>query len=268
MRNNGFQKAYAIRGGIDGWKAQGGILAPWKNNMRFLELTLGTPQHNIALDEALLLQAEKGNSGESLRIWEMDSPAVILGAGCKAQVDVNLEACAKDGIMVLRRSSGGGTVLLGKGCLLFTLILSLEQRPDLATIRGSYQSIMTKMIEALKLPNSSHDGISDLTLGTRKFSGNAQQRKSNFILHHGSILYDFDLENIPRYLHHPPLEPEYRSKRPHEDFVCNIPLSKEEIVSRLQSTWDGREKPGIYPVDETEKLVAEKYSLDSWTLRR
>lgn len=253
---------------MEGWVSAGGFLEPWKPQMRLFERSFHSAYHNIALDEALLLKAEQSNSGEVLRIWELDSPAVILGSGCKHELDVDVDSCEKDGVPILRRSSGGGTVLLGKGCLLFTLILHLESRPGLATIKGSYQAIMGKMVDCLGLPNSSHDGISDLTLGSKKFSGNAQQRKSNYILHHGSILYDFDLGTIQKYLKHPPMEPEYRSGRSHSDFLTNIPLTRIEIKERIKNGWACRETPQNLPIEETEKLVAEKYLLNSWTFRR
>src|SRR6476646_5803774 len=91
--------------------------------MHFLDLTLSSPEEDIALDEALLLDAEDGLGGEVLRLWQWDQPAVILGSGGKLAEDVNESACAADGVPILRRSSGGGTVLLGPGCLCFSLVL-------------------------------------------------------------------------------------------------------------------------------------------------
>src|SRR5271165_3148381 len=91
--------------------------------MHTLDLTLPTPAENLALDEALLLRAEDGAGGEVLRLWEWPRPAVVLGAGCRLAEDVDEAACVADGVPILRRSSGGGTVLLGQGCLLFTLVL-------------------------------------------------------------------------------------------------------------------------------------------------
>src|SRR5437868_2848192 len=92
--------------------------------MYFLEKTLPTLAENLALDEALLLEAEAGRGGEVLRLWEWPLPAVVLGAGCRLAEDVDEERCRADGVPVLRRASGGGTVLLGAGCLLYTLVLA------------------------------------------------------------------------------------------------------------------------------------------------
>src|SRR5437667_5341974 len=90
--------------------------------MRFLDLTLPTAAENLALDEALLLEAEAGRGGEVLRLWEWSRYAVVLGAGCRL-AEVDEAACAADAVPILRRASGGGTVLLGPGCLCYTLVL-------------------------------------------------------------------------------------------------------------------------------------------------
>src|SRR5215470_19204848 len=97
--------------------------------MHYLDLTLATPAENLALDEALLLEAEAGRGGEVLRFWEWPLPAVVLGAGGRLAEDVDEAACRADVVPILRRSSGGGTVLLGNGCLLFSLVLAYDRSP-------------------------------------------------------------------------------------------------------------------------------------------
>src|SRR5947208_7957505 len=80
----------------------------------FLDLTLSEVAADVALDEALLLDAEAGRAGEVLRLWERPAPAVVLGSGCKLHEDVDVAACEADGVPLVRRSSGGGTVLLAE----------------------------------------------------------------------------------------------------------------------------------------------------------
>ena len=72
--------------------------------MDFLDLTLPTAEENLALDEALLLEAEAGRGAEVLRTWEWPSLAVILGSGCKLAEDVDEVACRAAGVPILRRS--------------------------------------------------------------------------------------------------------------------------------------------------------------------
>src|SRR5436189_5062888 len=88
--------------------------------LALLDFTAPTLNENLALDEALLLAAEAGKRGEVLRFWEWPMPAVVLGAGGSLTIDVNEQACQVDGVPIHRRASGGGTVLLGRGCLLFS----------------------------------------------------------------------------------------------------------------------------------------------------
>src|SRR5262249_9207415 len=117
--------------------------------MRCLEATLSSLEENVALDEALLLAAESGQSDELLRLWEWPAPAVVLGAGCRLTEDVDGAACLADDIPILRRSSGGGTVVLGTGCLLFNLILSYDRSPLLREIRSSYCYILGRIRDAV-----------------------------------------------------------------------------------------------------------------------
>jgi lipoate-protein ligase A len=238
--------------------------------MRLLDLTLPSAAENLALDEALLLDAEAGRGGEVLRVWEWPRPAVVIGSGCRLAEDVDEAACAADGVPILRRSSGGGTVLLGTGCLLYSLVLNYERAPALAEVRPSYRYILGRIGQALSEGTGAIEqaGISDLALGGRKFSGTAQQRKRSHLLHHGTLLYAFDLSLLPRYLRHPARQPDYRAGRDHLDFVRNLPLPREELQRRLRRLWGALEETDGWPAAEVGRLVADKYDSTAWTRRR
>lgn len=238
--------------------------------MEVLDLTLSSASENVALDEALLLAAESGAGGECLRFWECPAPAVVLGSGGRLAEDVDEAVCAADGVPILRRSSGGGTVLLCRGCLLYTLVLSYERDPNLGDIRHSYRYILGNIAATLGhgIAPIEQAGISDLVHAGRKFSGTAQQRKRSFLLHHGTLLYDMDLSLISRYLREPPRQPEYRNGRPHTDFVGNLPLASEEIKSRLCRLWNADEPSLTLRMADVDRLVLEKYNTAQWTRRR
>jgi lipoate-protein ligase A len=238
--------------------------------MHILDRTLPTAVENLALDEALLLAAESGEGGELLRLWEWPRPAVVLGAGCRLAEDVNEPACRADTVPVLRRASGGGTVLLGAGCLCFSLVLSYARDQALTEIASSYAYIFDRTLQALAgvLPGMERAGTSDLAAGGRKFSGNAQQRKRAHLLHHGTLLYGFDVESVGRYLRLPARRPEYRGDRAHGEFLTNLPVGVEELRRRLCEAWGADTELATWPENRIDELVREKYVQAGWIRRR
>ena len=71
----------------------------------------------------------------------------------------------------------------------------------------------------------------------RKVSGNAQRRGRRALIHHGTLLYDFDPGLAARYLKEPARQPAYRAARRHAEFIGNLPLSAETIRARLETAW-------------------------------
>jgi lipoate---protein ligase len=236
--------------------------------MRYLDLTLPTSVENLALDEALLLEAEAGSSSEVLRVWEWPSPVVILGAGGKLHEDVDEEACERDGVPILRRSSGGGTVLWGSGCLVYSLVLRYEYEPILHELQPSYRFILGRVLEAVDVPGAVQAGISDLAFSGYKFSGNAQQRKRDHLLHHGTLLYGMDLSLVSRYLRQPVRQPEYRENREHTSFIRNLDIPAPTLKERLRQVWQAEESGQEYPAERVRQLVAERHGQREWIYRR
>ena len=238
--------------------------------MFLLDLSLPTLAENLALDEALLLEAEAGDGAEVLRFWEHPQLAVVLGAGGQFAVDVNEAACQADGVELARRSSGGGTVLLGTGCLLYSLVLRYDRAPELRDVTASYRWIMGRMKTVFQVlhPEVEVAGISDLSIHGRKFSGNAQQRKRFHVLHHGTLLYGFDLPAVARYLQMPDKQPAYRAGRGHLDFVCNLETEAVTLKSLLVKEWDAAATNPAVPLERMRELWAEKYQREEWVRRR
>jgi lipoate-protein ligase A len=238
--------------------------------MTYLDLTRSTLADNLALDEALLLEAEAGRGSELLRVWEWPKPAVVLGSGGRLAEDVDEAACCADSVPILRRSSGGGTVLLGPGCLCYSLVLAYDRSPALREIAFSYVYILDRIREALAevLPGIERAGTSDLAAAGHKFSGNAQQRKRSHLLHHGTLLYDFDLHRVGRYLRMPPRQPAYRDRREHSTFLTNMPLDAAALKSRLRVVWAADTNAPHVPEERVHQLVEEKYASEEWLRRR
>lgn len=205
--------------------------------MQVKDFSFDSPQENILFDELLLQLADKQGEGEALRFWKSSQVFIVLGRISNELEDIWMERAHQDKIPILRRTSGGGTVIQGPGCLNYTLVLDKQRHTDLNDLRKSYSWISSKVIEALKSCKieAVFRPISDIALaGTeKKISGNAQHRGKNFILHHGTILCDFDLNLISRYLKMPKDIPEYRRNRPHNDFVTNTLIKEQDFKTAL-----------------------------------
>ena len=207
--------------------------------MKLIDLTLDSPVENIAYDESLLVLAEHGQRGEILRFWESGTYFVATGIGSRYNQEIYRDRCQNDNIPIIRRQSAGGSVVLGPGCLAYSLILSYERDDRLKDIRTSYNYILTKVIQAIRSIGKEAyiEPVSDIVICNKKVSGNAQMRKLNFFLHHGTLLYDFDLSRIPFYLKEPVKMPHYRGGRSHREFVTNLSLPVSSLKKEIAKKW-------------------------------
>jgi lipoate-protein ligase A len=235
--------------------------------MNYLELTFPDAAQNLACDEALLEMFEQsGGGGELLRLWHPEQYFVVLGHGNKWRDEVNASACAADGIAVLRRSSGGGTVLQGPGCVNYSLILRQNKFVS-SHIQAAFDFVLSRhrrALEALTAQPVSVQGLSDLTLGERKFSGNAQYRKREYVLVHGTFLLHFDLWLIEKYLRLPATQPQYRRQRSHCEFLINAEVDPAKLRESLRAAWDADEDFTAIPDELIGRLTSERYRCAGW----
>ena len=110
--------------------------------MRYLDRSFPTPEQNLACDELLLELCDERGEPAVLRVWEPAAPFVVLGYARPSAKDADLAACRAQGIPVLRRISGGGTVLQAPGVLNFTLVLPADADPALRTITGTTRFVL------------------------------------------------------------------------------------------------------------------------------
>lgn len=169
--------------------------------------------------ERSLHEVAEADGREYVWLWEVEMHSVVMGHSVDCVLEVRHEACKRAGIPVLRRESGGRSVLLGKGCLNYTLIL----RSGRAGLQESYRLILDAVLDAAGVAEARQEST-DLTVGGWKFGGCAQRRRRNTLLHHGTLLYDFDIAGVSRYLTEPRTQPTYRAGRPHVDFLTNVDL--------------------------------------------
>lgn len=269
-----------------------------------LDDRLATAAAHLAVDEALLDAAEAGVGREVLRLWQFSAPTAVLGRGSKVEVEINRPQCALENISVTRRCSGGASIVAGPGCLMYSIVLNLENRPQLRRLDVAHQFVMQSLAESLNRflsnardskssnPNSvapqidrrfevQVQGTCDLTLDNRKFSGNSLRVARNHLLYHGTMLFAADLEQISRALNIPPRQPDYRLGREHSGFITNVPLDQGLLRQAIVKAFATRPAPTgqdeikasryneffEYLNIRSRQLAAERYCQSAWIMR-
>jgi lipoate-protein ligase A len=236
--------------------------------MKYLDLTLPAPSANLACDEALLEACDENPGAEMLRFWEPRHYFVVLGYANRAEREVNLAVCREENIGVYRRCSGGGTVLQGPGCLNYSLIFNIGGNPALHSITGANRHIMERQRAALAgvLGRAVRvQGFTDLSLEDKKFSGNAQRRKRQALLFHGTFLLHFELSLVQKLLPMPSRRPDYRQERTHGQFLTNLEVPASLVKRALREAWSAEESCEKGPLIKPE--LEQKYAGDEWNRR-
>ena len=244
--------------------------------LAFLDLTRPDPRADLALDEALLRAQDDAGGPGLLRVWERPDLCVALGRANRVASNVNVPACEAAGVPVLRRASGGGTVLLGPGALCWSLALPVGPPHGLpGDIPAATAAIMGRLADAVRplIAGVGVDGTSDLTVpgpggGRVKVGGNAQRWLKRAMLHHGTLLYDFDLPAIGRFLTPPERQPDYRAGRDHRAFVTNLPVRRSDLVAALRDAFAATAPAPPVPDGLAAELLRDRYADPAWHLRR
>ncbi len=243
--------------------------------MNHVVLSPVNPPWPLALEEALLDGFDSGDtalreSGGVLCFWEPQAYFVVTGYGNRVATEVNVPACQAAGVPVYRRCSGGGTVLQGPGCLNYALIIKIEPTGPTANISSTNQYCMERtrgILSELLGREVQVSGHTDLAVGGRKFSGNAQRRRREYLIFHGCFLLRMDLAKIGQYLLMPTRQPEYRANRAHQEFLLNLELPAGQLISALNRGWGTRRPLPTLPLARAAELMEEKYNNKEWNLR-
>lgn len=179
-----------------------------------------TVEENLALDEEFTARAAADNLS-LVRLWWGGPPTVVTGNSEAAEVVADLAACERLGVRVLRRRSGGGTVLQTADVLNYSLTAPTAPLLDVRVVFELGARILIAALANFGL-KAEMRGTSDVVIGPRKISGNAQARRQGGVLLHGTLLRDIDLDLVEACLRHPPREPAYRQGRGHRDFLTTL----------------------------------------------
>ncbi len=241
--------------------------------MQLLNLTLPSTAGNLALDEWLLTRSDAADQPRRLlRLWENPRPAVILGRSSRYDSEINEPACRDRGMDICRRASGGASVVIGPGCLMYSLILDYRLQPALRRLDEVHGFVMARMARALGQcgVQAEFQGTCDLTVGGRKFSGNSLRCQRNCLLYHGTLLYNFPLQLLSDCLRSPPRQPEYRGGRSHRDFVTNLPVTAAQLKTAVAAVWQAdpeTQRPDI-DLAQVDELAQTRYLDEAWTRKR
>lgn len=146
------------------------------------------PWFNLAAEEFLLKEVRR----PLLRIWR-SSKSVVIGRHQIPEAEVNLDLAAKNGVPILRRLSGGGAVYHDMGNVNFTLVTN---RIPFGGV--NFELLMAPIVAALNLIGvpARHVGRGDLRLEEKKISGDAIYLWKGCSLHHGTLLFNADLDML------------------------------------------------------------------------
>ena len=164
------------------------------------------------------------------------SPAIVLGISGKVDEMVDLEKHKKTPIPLIKRYSGGGTVVVDNDTIFASFIFqknvhSFPLFPE--NILGWSASFYERALNITDFQLKENDYV----IGNKKCGGNAQYIQKNRFVHHTTFLWDFKpaLMNL---LAHPKRTPSYRKERSHKEFLCSLNtyfLSKSTFLNCIKT---------------------------------
>ncbi len=227
------------------------------------------PYFNLALEEYLV---KSWNDSKSIFILWQNKPAVIVGRNQNTLEEVNQSYLEQAEIALVRRMSGGGAVYHDLGNLNYTLVVN--ENHHFANFHH-FTSPVIKALERIGV-RAENSGRNDITIKGYKFSGNAQFKYRNRLLHHGTILFDSNLEVMSRALN--PGEHKFSSKgiksvqsrvtniREHLPQDLNIKEFKEILATELLQLEpeEGTYCLSLAELQTVEALRENKYATWAW----
>ncbi|WP_022902259.1 biotin/lipoate A/B protein ligase family protein [Curtobacterium sp. B8] len=238
-----------------------------------------SPNEHLALDQVLTEEVGAGRRGPTLRIWEWDESAVVIGSFQSLRNEVDPEGAAKYGVQVVRRISGGGAMFMEAGAI---ISYSLYVPADLVqgmTFADSYAYLDEWVIEALKSLgiDAYYQPLNDITSAKGKIGGAAQKRLgTGAVLHHATMSYDMDGQKMVEVLR---IGREKMSDKGTTSAAKRVDplrsqtgLSRAEIIDRLVDTFTKRYGAHEGHVTEAERqraheLIETKFATKEWLER-
>ncbi|GHB14152.1 lipoate--protein ligase family protein [Salinicola rhizosphaerae] len=237
-----------------------------------------SPALHMALDEILTREVAAGRRGPTLRVWEWERSAIIIGVFQSLANEVDSEAAAAENIEVVRRISGGGAMFVEPGNTITWSLIVPETLVQGLSFVESYAFLDDWVIQALGDMgiNAWYVPINDITSPGGKIAGAAQKRINGAVLHHVTMAYDIDADKLTRVLR---IGREKLSDKGTTSAGKRVDplkrqtgLDRETIIQRMIDSFAARFtlKPDTITDAEmaaAERLAREKFASAKWTHR-
>ena len=155
-------------------------------------------------------------------IWRPDKMYIILGASNRAEEALFLDNVRQDAITVMKRPSGGQTVMLTPNNLIIAAVFSDKNIMKPKEVFIMLNKLIISSIEEAGITDLSQRGISDIAIDGKKILGSAIYRNKDKLLYHAVLNLGEPASTFERYLKHPSREPDYRNGRNHAEFVTSL----------------------------------------------
>ncbi len=153
------------------------------------------PRFNLALEQYVFDSLERDRA--YFMLWQ-NANTIVVGRYQNTAEEINMAFVRENGVQVVRRLSGGGAVYHDLGNLNFTFVVDAKAGEKTIDLPAFCQPIAAALCKlgAPALVN----GRNDITIDGKKFSGNAQYIKNGRVMHHGTLMFDSDLETVAQAL--------------------------------------------------------------------
>lgn len=259
-----------------------GLSTSWADHeFTLLDTGVVPPAMHTALDQVLTEELAAGRRGPTLRFWEWEEPAVIIGSFQSLANEVDAQAAARHGVTVVRRISGGGAMFMEAGnCITFSLVVP-PSLVDGMSFEDSYAFLNQWVLGALADVGvqATTTGLNDISSPAGKLAGSAQKRVASgtgAVLHHVTMSYDIDADKMLEVLRigrEKMSDKGTRSANRRVDPVrSQTRMPREEVIEAFVEhfrsryrTVDGDLRPA--EIERARALVATKFTDDGWTAR-
>ena len=241
--------------------------------MNYIERSTTDPALNLAVEE--LLVRERADLQPLFMLWQ-NANTIVIGRNQNAAQEVDRAEVARRGVCVVRRMTGGGAVYHDLGNLNFSFILQDPAHRGFDFAR--FLAPVTRTLAQFGV-QAQASGRNDIVLKGAKFSGNAQYRYREVLLHHGTLLFDSDMTVLTGVLRPDPAKLHSRgvasihsrvtNLRPYLPAGMTLEQFKQALVQEV-----GREYGSLKPITlepdflhKAEALAQSRYRNPAWVWR-